>query len=204
MGFYAITGDFLRNGGNLRLFKCALRGLFSCLFLRAPLWISLLIANHCSSRTQLAESAASRFAVAVDALDLADVEEVGVGDDGRLPLPTRQRAIRRGLSVAQALFVAQRARRAGADSLALRRSARPARAGPARRAAAPNARAARCRRRPSGGRSASPSGRSLGQSSAGSASSSTRPPARTQRVELDQLLRPAAPAAAPSAAAARP
>ena len=50
-------------------------------------------------------------------------------------------------------------------------------------------RAARCRRRHGGGRSLSPSGRSLGHSSRGSASSSSRPPPRTQRSSVDQHLR---------------
>ena len=74
---------------------------------------------------------------------------------------------------------------------------------PARRAAAPNAPSSPVSANPGGGRSGSPSGRSLCHSSIGSASSSRRPSPAHPFVELDQSSRPAGHWDARRAAASR-
>ena len=74
------------------------------------------------------------------------------------------------------------------DRLAAELRAPAARARRAHRAAAPNGRAGPVSANIGGGRSGSPSGRSLGHSSIGSASSSTRPPPPHPVVERDQIL----------------
>ena len=175
---------------------------------RGMFWHAEPVDKSVSSATRENHLAASRASsiehrieiVCAPRAEFAGVEEVGVGDDGRVA-PADVAVARRSRSALIAHLPdsepGDTVRIVSASQLS---TLRPA-LGRERRGEGPNARASPVSMNIGGGRSGSPSGRLLGHSSIGSASSRTRPPLAHPLIERDQVLGRSGRADAPSAAA---
>ena len=207
MGFDAISWEFMANSGNTAAFWSQVLGMFLTCSCPSPLWISLCAAirpatrmsrGEFSARARPAPPAAHRGCSPVGPSRSSTLRKSASATIVAWPLPMRQRATRRSLLIAQ--VADQRSGRGGED----RRGRRASRClGP--RSSGASSRSPQCLSSPvsakaGGGRSGSPSGRSLVpfEHAGRRAAAAARRPAPSGRDR--PAPRPAGPAGAPSAA----